>query len=726
MLRITKKIHYLIISLIVIATFLPEASLQLFVGSIFLLALAFFVSFDLYLLGSSLIIASALFNNYTTNAIILIIFSVILFILAKKLRYSSITNFPELVIEHSHEGLLIVNANGKITFANHKAHDLFALKIANTSFTSLLNDVDKQAFREAFASITSYTLDFTYKEKQLQGKVIPFFEWDRTCYAIVVSDITELKLAEERVQSSLNLYQTLFHEASDAIFLLKATEDLPFITVNNAYLSSTGLTLDDVVGKPVASLFPKNHTNLVENYQKALTLGEPVTFKDIMVTPNGKRVYLTTITPILSAPHEVPVFLGISKDLTNLTFSEELFRSLVQSLPLGVIAFNLDGKIIHANEPGLTLLGISSASSVDMRKNAIMQGKLLEYILETHQPYSFEKKNGHSILKITLAPLLDDNEPRGILVLLEDVTLKHVQENNLRRRNLELEMIYRIQSKETSDTQSLLELALHELFNITSADSAFACFTYGKRVFQAEIQGNFASDIYKTTSLKAYYELDSITIFHNPPNLHRIVIPLKAKSNSQGFIVLSYFAESLFPPDTHILELLASAIASEVTKTALKDELAFLSHHDLQTGLYNRTYFDQALANKKGDLAILITDLDNLKIVNDTYGHVKGDQLIKKIAAVLENGLPEYIVARIGGDEFAAIITGLNETELTTLSTKIRQTFKQEGIEASVGVAFGNDPFKVFRLADDNMYTDKAKRKGLIGNTSPDDNHRVG
>lgn len=711
--------------LIVIATFLPEAGFQLFIGSISLLSLALVASFDLYLLGSTLIIGSALFNNYNTNAIILIILSIILFALAKKLRYSSSTNLPDLAIEHSHEGLLIVNAHGKITFSNRKARELFSFE-TNTTFASLLNDVDSQAFRDAFASHTNYTLDFTYKEKQLRGKVIPFFEWDRTCYAIVISDITQLKLTEERLQSSLNLYQALFHEASDAIFLLEAAEGFPFITVNNAYLTSTGLTLNDVVGKPVASIFPKNHTTLLENYQKALVSDEPVTFKDVVATPNGKRVYLSTITPILSTPHKAPMLLGISKDLTDLNFSEELFRSLVQSLPLGVIAFNLDGKIIHANEPGLTLLDINSVSSVDMRKHTIMQGKLFEYILETHQPYSFEKKIGHSILKVTLAPLLDDSEPRGILVLLEDVTLKHVQENNLRRRNLELEMIYRIQSQETSDTRSLLELALQELFNITSADSAFACFTYNKQVFQAEIQGNFAIDIYKTASLEAYYELDSIAIFHNPPNLHRIVIPLKAKSNSQGFIVLSYFAESLFPPDTHILELLASAIASEVTKTALKDELAFLSHHDLQTGLYNRTYFDQALANEQGDLAILIADLDNLKIVNDTYGHAKGDQLIQKIAAVLKNELPEYIVARIGGDEFAAIITGLNETELTILSTKIRQTFKQEGIEASVGVAFGNDPFKVFRLADDNMYTDKAKRKGLLDNTSPDDNHRVG
>ncbi len=97
----------------------------------------------------------------------------------------------------------------------------------------------------------------------------------------------------------------------------------------------------------------------------------------------------------------------------------------------------------------------------------------------------------------------------------------------------------------------------------------------------------------------------------------------------------------------------------------------YISEHDDLTGLYNRRVFNSSLkkylrkaGRQNTSLAVMLIDLDYFKLVNDTLGHVAGDHLLKTLAKRLTKYLPENaFVARIGGDEFAAIFPGIEDRE---------------------------------------------------------------
>ncbi|WP_345812412.1 diguanylate cyclase [Paraburkholderia sp. PREW-6R] len=110
-------------------------------------------------------------------------------------------------------------------------------------------------------------------------------------------------------------------------------------------------------------------------------------------------------------------------------------------------------------------------------------------------------------------------------------------------------------------------------------------------------------------------------------------------------------------------------------------ELQRLTHSDGLTGLSNRRYLDQYLAaewrrgtREQSSLGFLMIDVDNFKAYNDTYGHVAGDEVLKRVAQTIEAclGRSHDLAARFGGEEFAVVLPGTSAGGLRLLGEKIR------------------------------------------------------
>jgi len=157
-----------------------------------------------------------------------------------------------------------------------------------------------------------------------------------------------------------------------------------------------------------------------------------------------------------------------------------------------------------------------------------------------------------------------------------------------------------------------------------------------------------------------------------------------------------------------------------------KEELIRASTHDSLTGLYNRAYFDSELKRlargRQAPISVVVADIDNLKICNDTKGHAAGDALIRAAARMLSDSFRvEDIVARIGGDEFAVIIPGMGRDDVVKIIERVKATIalmRHDPGECTLSISLGSDScddpadiYHAFRRADEEMYLNKAKNK---------------
>ena len=180
----------------------------------------------------------------------------------------------------------------------------------------------------------------------------------------------------------------------------------------------------------------------------------------------------------------------------------------------------------------------------------------------------------------------------------------------------------------------------------------------------------------------------------------------------------------------------------EATNARLKQ----LATHDGLTGLFNHRYFHERLATEldRADrypepFSILFIDVDYFKIYNDTNGHLKGDQLLKRLSALLLHSFRKTdVVARYGGDEFVVILTETGKQPAQQLADKFKQRVKSYAFDArdimpgrcisvSIGCATypedGIDARTLLQKADEGLYADKKRRDeredGMRGRSGP-------
>lgn len=171
---------------------------------------------------------------------------------------------------------------------------------------------------------------------------------------------------------------------------------------------------------------------------------------------------------------------------------------------------------------------------------------------------------------------------------------------------------------------------------------------------------------------------------------------------------------------------LINVIKLFVENTMLREKLVYESEHDRLTGLYNKGKYLSMVEKEfpnMNSLAVFNFDVNDLKIMNDTYGHEAGDNLLIKAANSIRKVVNNKIFGfRMGGDEFLMVATNITEDEVK----KIRERWEEElarlnelddGIHCviALGVAYSEAPYDFSELskqADSLMYEDKKLKKG--------------
>ena len=181
----------------------------------------------------------------------------------------------------------------------------------------------------------------------------------------------------------------------------------------------------------------------------------------------------------------------------------------------------------------------------------------------------------------------------------------------------------------------------------------------------------------------------------------------------------------------YLLAYVGASVGREQRRA--RDAAIRLSTIDSLTGLYNRTYFFTALEREiaRGDrsgraFCLVMLDLDDLKAVNDRFGHISGDQVLRTVADIVRSGVRKIdVAARYGGDEFVALLPETDPTGGWVLAEKVRLMVAEQGMhgvdpgpKVSVGVvsypADGRSADALLVSADRAMYASKRGGKNRV------------
>jgi diguanylate cyclase (GGDEF)-like protein len=220
-----------------------------------------------------------------------------------------------------------------------------------------------------------------------------------------------------------------------------------------------------------------------------------------------------------------------------------------------------------------------------------------------------------------------------------------------------------------------------------------------------------------------------------------LMLPLRSESGLSGCLGVAGQAPRAFSSDdVHFLELVAERVGLALEGARRSAELVRMAYHDTLTGLPNRALLldrlQQALLQRHPDqpAAVLLLDLDNFKVINDSLGHEAGDALLQAVAQQLSGAVRVGdTVARLGGDEFVVLLPEVSGGEgvlrmAERLANSLRTPFTLAGrevaISTSIGVALSEpddrEPERLLRAADLALYRAKANGRSCYALFDPE------
>jgi diguanylate cyclase (GGDEF)-like protein len=204
-----------------------------------------------------------------------------------------------------------------------------------------------------------------------------------------------------------------------------------------------------------------------------------------------------------------------------------------------------------------------------------------------------------------------------------------------------------------------------------------------------------------------------------------MVAPININGEVCGMLSIDSIEVNAFDDDDiKYMEFMKNSIETAISNFLQYEERTYLSNHDSLTKLYNRVYIEEIFDKFKEEALkdnssfyMVMFDIDNLKLINDSHGHSEGDTVIIKISDELRELAGEKdVLARIGGDEFLGIF---HDKDMDTLFNRIKNSIIN--MSSSYSFSFGMSSFgedglefkELFKKADERMYSIKNHRENV-------------
>ncbi len=411
--------------------------------------------------------------------------------------------------------------------------------------------------------------------------------------------------------------------------------------------------------------------------------------------------------------HEIANVLKLENDLQ--------FQRIIESLPLSVAIVSLDGILRYANTKCLELFEldqsvIGTRSTLDLWVDERKRGLWISALDQKNHVSDFEMHlktaTGKEFWAIGSGINIQYQDITCILSTQIDITERKRIESALKSS----EEKYRLLTEFTSDVIWILDLKRQNFSYISPSIYYLTGYTPDEAIL-LDLEASFTAE--SVMILREAIERDLREFLLNPdaPKSYRLEIRQKCKSGDVIWVEVS--SKYRYNEAGEIEIVGVSRNIEERKKT--EREVLFLSYHDQLTGLYNRRFYVEELQRmnfrRNLPMTLVIADINGLKLTNDAFGHLAGDNLLRKFTAILNRELrAEDMAARIGGDEFVLLLPKMDSGETERLINQIKAEIRNEKTDNVVlSVSFGwatkekvEDDFEaLFIQAEDKMYHSK-------------------
>lgn len=370
----------------------------------------------------------------------------------------------------------------------------------------------------------------------------------------------------------------------------------------------------------------------------------------------------------------------------------------------------------------------------DFKKHAIafkkhLEGEVDHYRAETR----LKHKQGHWVWVLSRGEIIswtDDGKAQKMLGIDIDISKEQKYEEiikELHKVAIEFQTLDKeeeICQKTIEEARELLDFDLSHIILAKENQFVPAAASEGMEAEVLPLNYGIAGKAFKNN--KSYLTLDTDKDPNATPakEIYKsgITVPME---NHGVFQAISTETNAFDQRDLELAEILIANTNAALDRLYYQNELKYKSYHDGLTNLYNRRFFEEEMerldVERQLPISIIMADLNGLKLINDNYGHEKGDEVLIKTAEILKKSLREEdIVARLGGDEFAILMPKTNKEQADRIIKRIKDKIDQITAKKAlpISLALGTatkekaveNIYEVLRKADNKMYQDKLSK----------------
>uniref|UniRef100_UPI0028681E7A sensor domain-containing diguanylate cyclase n=1 Tax=Sulfurovum sp. TaxID=1969726 RepID=UPI0028681E7A len=537
-----------------------------------------------------------------------------------------------------------------------------------------------------------------------------------------VQDITEDFEKEE----ALLLQAQIFDAVQDSIMV----HDLEghFIYLNENAWKTRGYTQEEMMGMTVKELdapeYDSGHPEMIKAAMKKMGEERHINLQVEQLCKNGERIPVEVYAKRIILKDK-PYILSSVRDISEqkkarqaLLTSEKKYRDLVEDMMIGIYRADLFGNIFYVNPALVKMLAfdtedeMTKLNALKMYKSTKQQKAFTRALLKEGHINNYElevlNKNGAPV-PVMMTATLDGDIFTGMIVDMSEI----------KRSRQKIETL----SKVVEQIDDLV-IITDKMGTITYVNQAFCDHTgFSKK----EVLGKDPKLLKSGQHDNAFYKDLWETI--SSGEVFRKTLVNKKKNND-----LYYENKTITPlknDENNIIGYVSTG--KDVTsETLMHKEMENIATFDKLTGIYNRYKFEELyeLESERSQrfsqpLSLILIDIDHFKLVNDTYGHTVGDEVLKKLAAVIQNNIRKIdIFARWGGEEFLVLSPGTDLENIQILAEKLRLAVESAlfpgvdhlTISLGVGALGNNDTFlELFKRVDQGLYYAKEHGRNQIG-----------